>query len=74
MRDAVQRRHHCGERLGYQRVPLVLRDAECLASAVLDNLPFSDPRTLAPIYAREPDAVTLWRARHPPPPAPSSGA
>jgi tRNA threonylcarbamoyladenosine biosynthesis protein TsaB len=58
--------------LGYEHVPLALSASEVLASVILDNLPFSDPRTLAPIYAREPDAVTLWRARHPRPDPPPS--
>ncbi len=52
------------ERRGYRRIPLALNAADLAACATCDNLPFSDPRTLAPIYAREPDAVTLWRARH----------
>jgi tRNA threonylcarbamoyladenosine biosynthesis protein TsaB len=56
-------------RLGYERVPLALNALFCADSAEVDNLPFSDPHTLAPIYAREPDAVTLWRTRHPSSPA-----
>lgn len=52
--------------LGYERVPLGLNALFCAESAHVDNLAFSDPHALAPIYAREPDAVTLWRARHAP--------
>jgi tRNA threonylcarbamoyladenosine biosynthesis protein TsaB len=61
---------------GYVRVPLALSAMDCATSAERDNLPFSDPRTFAPIYAREPDAVTLWRARHGSGPggAPGAGA
>lgn len=51
-------------RAGYERIPLALNALYCADSAATDNLPFSDPHTLAPIYAREPDAVTLWRTRH----------
>lgn len=48
--------------LGVRPVPLTLDPAACarLGAAALA----CDPDGLAPIYAREPDAVTQWRARH----------
>jgi len=46
---------------GVAVVPPVLSAAACLAVAV--NLPDIEPELLLPVYAREPDAVTLWRLR-----------
>ena len=40
----------------------VLSAASCLMVAA--RLPGIDPVELVPLYPREPDAVTLWRARH----------
>lgn len=50
------------DRLGIVRRPIVL-DAERCARASCGVDPV-DPRDLTPIYAREPDAVTQWRARN----------
>ncbi|MCA9275697.1 MAG: hypothetical protein KDA29_06705 [Phycisphaerales bacterium] len=47
--------------LGIQIVPLVL-DARDLLLAC-EGIGDCDPLLLAPLYAREPDAVTQWRAR-----------
>lgn len=48
--------------LGLRRLPLVLSARACLAASV--RFEAVDPAALGPIYAREPDAVTQWRARH----------
>lgn len=48
--------------LGMERAPIVLR-AEACASASAWFEP-RDPDAVEPDYAREPDAVTQWRARH----------
>lgn len=50
----------CGE-AGVRVVPPALSAAACLRVAA--GLPDIDPVELAPVYAREPDAVTQWRAR-----------
>lgn len=42
--------------------PVVLDARDCIAAAA--RCPAVDPMDLGPIYAREPDAVTQWRARH----------
>ncbi len=48
--------------MGIERLGLTLGPRACLeAAAGLEPLP---PDALAPLYAREPDAVTQWRARH----------
>ena len=48
--------------IGLGRVPLSLSARACLA--VSHGLEPVGPDALRPIYAREPDAVTQWRARH----------
>lgn len=48
--------------LGIERIPLVL-DARTMLDASAGIAPVA-PIALGPIYAREPDAVTQWRARH----------
>lgn len=50
----------CGA-AGVRVVPPALSAAACLRVGA--RLPDIDPVELAPIYAREPDAVTQWRAR-----------
>lgn len=48
--------------LGLERLSLTLSPRACLeAAAGLDAVA---PDALGPLYAREPDAVTQWRARH----------
>lgn len=48
--------------LGLERLTLTLSPQACLkAAAGLDAVA---PDALGPLYAREPDAVTQWRARH----------
>jgi tRNA threonylcarbamoyladenosine biosynthesis protein TsaB len=48
--------------LGWSRQPIRLSALACLEAALgLDPVPAEQ---LAPLYAREPDAVTQWRARH----------
>lgn len=48
--------------LGMARVAIVLTAEACLeASLAIEPI---GPDDLGPIYAREPDAVTQWRARH----------
>lgn len=48
--------------LGMARVAIVLTARACLeASLAIEPV---GPDALGPIYAREPDAVTQWRARH----------
>lgn len=48
--------------LGWARRTIRLDAVACLEAALgLDPVP---PERLSPIYAREPDAVTQWRARH----------
>lgn len=50
------------ESLGWARRAIRLHAVACLEAAMdLDPVP---PERLSPIYAREPDAVTQWRARH----------
>lgn len=53
---------HRAVRMGIERLKLTLSPQACLEAAVGQE-PVS-PDTLAPLYAREPDAVTQWRARH----------
>ncbi len=48
--------------LGMSRVSLALSPQACLFAAV--GLEAVGADELAPVYAREPDAVTQWRARH----------
>ncbi|MCC5824163.1 MAG: tRNA (adenosine(37)-N6)-threonylcarbamoyltransferase complex dimerization subunit type 1 TsaB [Phycisphaerales bacterium] len=48
--------------LGIERVPLVLSARGCLEVSL--GLAPVEPDALRPLYAREPDAVTQWRARH----------
>lgn len=43
--------------------PLLFTAEACLRSSALCEP--GDPATLVPIYPREPEAVTLWRQRHP---------
>jgi len=53
---------HAADAMGLQRLPLVLD-----ARGLLACRPFArraDPALIRPIYPREPDAVTQWRARH----------
>tara|TARA_R110000782_G_scaffold19140_7_gene52284 strand:- start:17908 stop:18585 length:678 start_codon:yes stop_codon:yes gene_type:complete len=47
---------------GMARRTLELSALACAQAAA--SLPETDPDALGPIYAREPDAVTQWRARH----------
>lgn len=50
--------------LGMTRITLALSARACAqAAARLEEI---EPDALGPIYAREPDAVTQWRARHGP--------
>jgi tRNA threonylcarbamoyl adenosine modification protein YeaZ len=44
-----------------------LADAGALLALVADA-PRIEPEALVPLYGREPEAVTLWRSRHAPPP------
>lgn len=46
--------------------PLTFTAESCLVAAALCSP--GDPSMLVPIYPREPEAVTLWRARHGPKP------
>jgi len=50
------------KRLGWSAVPIVL-DARHMLEAGASIEPI-EPIGLSPIYAREPDAITQWRARH----------
>lgn len=50
--------------LGLERLALVLSPGACLHASV--GIAPVTPDALAPLYAREPDAVTQWRARHAP--------
>jgi hypothetical protein len=50
--------------------PLTFTAEACLRASALCQA--GDPAAVVPIYPREPEAVTLWRQRHPaPPPADS---
>lgn len=51
--------------LGMAILRPVLSAAACLRASA--NLPEIDPAALVPIYARQPEAVTLWQARRPRP-------
>ena len=51
-------------RLGIEILAPVFSPAAVLQAA--GRLPATDPVQLLPLYAREPEAVTLWRQRHPP--------
>lgn len=51
------------ERLGLPVMAPALSAVACLHAAALGGLPEVDPARLVPLYPREPDAVTLWRAR-----------
>lgn len=42
--------------------PIILDAIHCAKAAV--GISPTDPERLEPIYAREPDAITQWRARH----------
>jgi tRNA A37 threonylcarbamoyladenosine modification protein TsaB len=48
--------------LGLERLTLTLSPQACLEAAA--GLDVVAPDALGPLYAREPDAVTQWRARH----------
>jgi len=52
------------EALGLPVAPPAFRVESCMRLATV--LPSVDPVDLLPLYPREPDAVTLWRARHAP--------
>ena len=52
----------CAAAAGMARLPLTLSARACAEAAA--SLPETAPDALRPIYAREPDAVTQWRARH----------
>ena len=54
------------DRAGVPIVPPVFRAASCLAVArrMLEAGQLTDALHLLPLYPREPEAVTLWRARH----------
>ena len=49
------------EQFGWTIVPPIFDAAACLRVGA--RLPALDPADLVPLYPREPDAVTLWRAR-----------
>ncbi len=49
------------QQLGWTIVPPIFDAAACLRVGA--RLPAIDPADLVPLYPREPDAVTLWRAR-----------
>ncbi len=49
------------EQFGWTIVPPIFDAAACLRVGA--RLPAVDPVDLVPLYPREPDAVTLWRAR-----------
>lgn len=51
------------ERLGLPVIAPALSAVACLHAAIESGLAEVDPARLAPLYPREPDAVTLWRAR-----------
>lgn len=48
--------------LGMARVAIALTPRACVEASI--HIEPTGPDALAPIYAREPDAVTQWRARH----------
>lgn len=50
--------------------PLTFTPEACLRAAAL--CPAGDPGAVVPIYPREPEAITLWRLRHPAPGEPST--
>lgn len=50
-------------RLGLPVIPPALSPVACLHAAIDGGLAEVDPARLAPLYPREPDAVTLWRTR-----------
>lgn len=57
---------------GADVLPPAFSAAACLAAAA--SIAPIDARALAPIYGREPEAVTLWRARHGSPTPPGGDA
>lgn len=51
------------ERLGLPVIAPELSPVACLHAAALGGIAEVNPAKLVPLYPREPDAVTLWRAR-----------